>query len=149
MQLMNLLKKREVIEKSQSEHNIPQPDLEHTQPHQPIEKNEGLIYDTELENTLKNMKNNTSPIQTYEDPEHGWMWNGYPNKILGGTEVEVNGKKYNVIPGIQNLLVNTSYNTIKSTNDKDRVVFRDMLQKIDYYNQKPTKGRLTGRDKDI
>ena len=40
----------EVIKKSQPENNIPQPAIEHT-PHQPIEINEGVIYDTELENT--------------------------------------------------------------------------------------------------
>ena len=34
-------------------------------------------------------------------------------------------------------------------NDQDKVVFRDMLQKIEYFNHKPTKGRLSGRDKYI
>ena len=46
----------EVIEKSQPENNIPQPAIEHTPHLQRIEKIEGVIYDTELENTLKNMK---------------------------------------------------------------------------------------------
>ena len=39
------------------------------------------------------MKNKTGSFQTYEDQEHGWMWNGYPIKILGGTEVETKDKK--------------------------------------------------------
>ena len=51
-----------------------------------------MIYDTELENTLKNMKNNTGFFHTFEDREHGWMWNGYPVKIIGETEVELNDK---------------------------------------------------------
>ena len=46
----------EVIEKSQPEKKLPQPAIEHTQPHQPIENYEGVIFDTELENTLRNMK---------------------------------------------------------------------------------------------
>ena len=46
----------EVIEKSQPENNIPQTSIEHTTPHQPIETDEGVVYDAELENTLKNMK---------------------------------------------------------------------------------------------
>ena len=46
----------EVIEKTQPENNKPQRANEHTPHHQPIEKKEGVIYDTELENTLKNMK---------------------------------------------------------------------------------------------
>ena len=99
----------EVIEKSQPENIIPQTAIENTPSPHPIENNESVIYDIELENTLKNMKNNTGPFQTYEDPEHGWMWKGYPIKVLGGLEVEVNDKKYNTPPGIQKVFVNTSY----------------------------------------
>ena len=57
----------EVIEKSQPENIIPQPAIEHTPPPQPIENNEGVIYDTKLENTRKIMTNNTGFFQTYED----------------------------------------------------------------------------------
>ena len=95
------------------------------------------------------MKINTVSSQTYEDPEHGWMWNGYPIKILGGTEVEINDKKDKITPGFQKILVNTSYKTAKSMNDLDKVVFGDMLQKKYYYNHKPTNGRTTGRDRCI
>ena len=80
----------EVIEKSQSENNIPQPSSERTPPHQPIENNEGVIYDTESEKTLKNMKSFTGSFKTIEDRERGWIWNGYPIEIPGGTEVEIN-----------------------------------------------------------
>ena len=31
--------------------------------------------------------------------------------------------------------------------DKDKVVFRDILQKTEYYSREPTKGRISGRDK--
>ena len=96
----------EVIEKSQPENNIPQPAFEHTP--QPIEKNEGVIYDTELENTLKNMTNNTGFFQTYEDQKHGWMWNGYLVKILSGTEVDIVDNKFNITPGFQKVLVDSS-----------------------------------------
>ena len=54
----------EVIEKSQPENNIPQPAIEHTPPRQPVENNEGVIYDTELENTLKNMRDKTGFFKT-------------------------------------------------------------------------------------
>ena len=33
--------------------------------------------------------------------------------------------------------------------DKDKLIFRDILQKTGYYNRKPTKGRLTGPDRYI
>ena len=31
--------------------------------------------------------------------------------------------------------------------DKDKFIFRDILQKSGYHNRKPTKGHLTGRDR--
>ena len=33
--------------------------------------------------------------------------------------------------------------------DSEKIVFRDILQKTDYYNRIPTKGRMSGRDKYI
>ena len=38
------------------------------------------------------MKTNTGSFQSTEDPQHGWMWNGFPVKMLGGTEVEISTK---------------------------------------------------------
>ena len=113
-------KLEKVNEKSQPENVIPQPAIEHTPHHQPIENIECVIYDTELE---KNMKNNTGFFQTFKDREHGWMWNGYPVKILGGTEVEINDKKFNITPGIQKVLADTSNIPLKMLNDQDRGIF--------------------------
>ena len=91
----------EGIEKTQPKNKTPQPAIEHTQLHQPIENIEGVIYDTELENTSKNTKNNTGFFETIEVREGGWIWNGYPIKKLGGTEVQINDNKLNITPGIQ------------------------------------------------
>ena len=66
-----IIKLGEVIEKSQTENIKHQTASENTSPPHAIEINEGVIYDTELENTLKNLKNITGPLQTYEDPEPG------------------------------------------------------------------------------
>ena len=94
---------RQTIKKSQPGNNIPQPAIELTPPHKVIEKNQEVIYDTELENTVKSMKNKTGFYQAYEDPEHSWMWNGFPNKRLGGKEVQINDEKYKKTPGIQKI----------------------------------------------
>ena len=85
---------REIIEKSQAKNIIPRPAFEHTPHHQPLENKEGVVYDTEIQNTLKNMKINTGFFQTFEDPENGWMWNEYPVKISCGTEVEIKYKNF-------------------------------------------------------
>ena len=61
----------EVIKKSPPENNVPQPAIEHTPHHHPLENIEGVIYDTELENTLNKVKNFTGFFRTFEDREHG------------------------------------------------------------------------------
>ena len=68
-------------------------------------------------------------FETYYDRERGWMMNGYVNKILRGSEVEINNKRYNIIPGIQKVLVDSEYKTAKSMIDMEKLVFKDMLQK--------------------
>ena len=120
----------EVTGKPQAEYNIHQPAIDHTQPHQPIENNEGVIYDTELENTMKIMKNNTGLLKTIEDQEPGWMWNGYPVEFLGGTEAQKNNKKFNITPGIQKVFVDSSYNTNKSMNDMDEKFLEIIWKKL-------------------
>ena len=90
------------------ENNKLQPAIEHTLPPEPKEFNGVVIYDTELEITLKNMKNNTGFFQSFEDQEHGWMWNGYLDKILGGTEVQINVNIFNITTGNEKVLVGSS-----------------------------------------
>ena len=51
-----------------------------------MENNEGVVFDVELENTLKNITGNTGLFETDYDLESGWMWSGYPNKISNGTQ---------------------------------------------------------------
>ena len=143
----------DIIEKNKTPQlaieNTSQPAIENTPTPQPSENNEGTIYDVELENTLNKLTNNTGFFKTYHDPQHGWMTNNHPIKMLKGTMVEINEDKYNISPGIRKVLVDQTYDTAKSMTDKDKLIFRDVLQKTGYYNRKPTKGRLTGRDRYI
>ena len=90
-----------------------------------------MVYDVELESTLKNMENNTSFFKTHHDPQRGWIINIHPNKLIRGTEVEINDRKNNITPGIQKVFTDTSYNTAKTMSDTEKVVFRDILQKTD------------------
>ena len=62
------------------ENNTPQLAIENTPIHQPIEDNEGRVYDVELENTLNKMTDNTGFLKTHYDSQHGWMLNKIPNK---------------------------------------------------------------------
>ena len=69
--------------------------------------------------------------------------------MLRGTNVEINENKFNISPGIQKVLVDQSHDTAKSLTDKDKLSFRDILEKTGYYNRTPTKSQLTGRDRYI
>ena len=102
-----------------------QPAIENTPIHQPIEDNEGRVYDFELENTLNKMTDNTGFFKTHYDSQHGWILNNIPIKSSGSTEVEIKNKKYNITQGFQNVLTIKTYNTAKSINDNDKIVFRD------------------------
>ena len=56
--------------------------------------------------------------------------------------------KINMITrGLQKVFTDQTYDTTKSMTDMEKIVFRDILLKTGYYNRKPTKGHLTGRDK--
>ena len=68
-------------------------------------------------------------FKTNEDPERGWMWNIYPNKTLGGTEVEILDKNYIITPSIRKVLLDSSYNSAKSIDDMIKVVFRYIYYK--------------------
>ena len=118
---------RDVIKKLQPE--TPQLAIENTPVRPPIENNEGVIYDVELENTIKNMRDNTGFFKTHEDPQSGWMLNDQPIKMLRGTEVEINGNKYNIAPGLQKVFTDKSYDTAESMNDMEKIVFRYILTK--------------------
>ena len=75
------------------------------------------------------MSDNTGFFKTYQYPQRGWMMNNHPIKMLRGTKVEINGNKYNISPGIRKVLVDQSYDTAKSMTDKDKLIFRYILQK--------------------
>ena len=95
------------------------------------------------------MKYNTGFFTTHYDPQRGWMLNNYPIKMSGGTNVKISGNKYDITPGLQKVFTDTKYETAKSMSDTEKVVFKDILSKTNYYNRKFTKGKMSGRDRYI
>ena len=127
----------DVIKKPQQE--TPQLAIENIPTNQPIENNESVIYDVELEKTLSKMKDNTGFFKTHRDPQRGWLLNNYPIKMLRGTKVRINENKSDLTPGLQKVFTNQSYETVKSMNDIENLVFGDIFQKlviISAYQQK-------------
>ena len=113
----------DVIKKSQTE--TPQLTIENTPNHQPIENNQdetqpGVLYDVELEDTLKNMKNNIGFFIIEETNDGNLFWNGFPIEKTGSSKLKINKKIYNITPGIQKVLTDTTNIPIKKLNDQDR-----------------------------
>ena len=98
--------------------------------HQPRENNEAVIYDVEKGNTLNKMKDKTGFFKIYHHPQRGWMINTYPIKLVEGTKVQIDGNEYDITSGLQKVFTIKSYETANSMNDMEKVIFRDILQKI-------------------
>ena len=86
------------------------------------------------------MTTNTGFFKTYYDRERGWIWSGYPVKMLGGTEVEINDKKINITQGIQNVFTQTSNIPLKKLNNQEREIYINILETLDFENYKPKSG---------
>ena len=78
----------------------------------------------------------TGFFKTYHDPEYGWMLNGYPIKIIRGTEIEINDKKINITPGIRKIFTETSNIPVKQLNDEDREIYNNTLKTLDFATYK-------------
>ena len=128
----------DVIKESQQE--TPQPAIEHTLLPRPIENNEGLIYDVELENTLKNMTINNGFFKTYFDRERGWNWNGHTVKMIPGTEVKINDKVFNITPKLQKVFNQTSNIPLKKLNDQDWEIYKIFLETLNFKKYVPKSG---------
>ena len=108
--------------------------MENSPTHHPIEHNQRVIYDVELENTLNNMTTNTGFLKTYNDRERGWMGNGNPIKVLRGTEVEINDKNFNVTPNLQKVFTQTSIIPLKKLNDQEWEIYKNILETYNLEN---------------
>ena len=144
-------KKLEVIKESQPKTpqlaiaNTQTPAIENTTTSQslPIENERiqpGVIYETSLENTLSNMKNNSGFFIIEETDDGEIFWNGFPVEKMGGNRLKINGKIHNITPSIQKVLAETSNIPLKKLNDKDNDIFINILESLDFENYKAIRG---------
>ena len=133
-------KKLEVVIK---ENNIPQLAVENTHSALPIENEQiqpGITYDTSLENTLSNMENNIGFINIEERDNGDIIWNGFPVEKMVGKKLNINVKIYDINPGIQKALIDTSNISMKKLNDEDRDIVNKILESVDFKNYKAKRG---------
>ena len=86
------------------------------------------------------MKDNTGFFKTYHGPQRGWMWNGYPVKMLGGTEVEINDKNFNITPNLGKVFTQTSNIPLKKLDDQEWEIYKKILKTLNSENHKSKSG---------
>ena len=130
----------EVIEKSQPENIIPQPAIEHTPAPQPIENNEGLIYDVELENRISNMKKQKRFFNIQERNNGDITWNGFPVEKIGGKKLKIDEDVYNTSDDLQSVFTITSNIPLKKSNDEDMEKYKNVLKNLGFKIYKAIRG---------
>ena len=123
--------------------NTPRITLEKTHNALPIvieQIHSGVKYDPSLEKTLNNMKNNTGFF--IEERDNGdIIWNGFPVEKNGGIRLKIKEKIYDITPGIQKVLTDTSNIPMKKLNEKDREILNNILESLDFENYKAKRGK--------
>ena len=70
-----------------------------------------------------------------------FFWKGFPNEKLGGNKLKTNEKIFNITPSIQKVITDTSIIPLKKLNDKDREIFNNVLESLDFENYKAIRGQ--------
>ena len=128
------------IENTQTQPETPQAAIENTLAPQPVENNEGVIYDVELENTLNNMKNIAGFFKIEERDNGDIFWNGFQVEKIGGNKNKIHENVFDITRDIQKVLTDTSNIPNKKLNDQDRKIFNNILESLDFKNYKPVRG---------
>ena len=128
------IKKIAEVLQSKSEDVTRQLAIKNTQPQPPIQNtwddtHPGIIYDTSLENTLSDMKNNFFKI--VENQNGHIFWNGIKLKKLGDTKIQLgDGDEDDFIESIQDGILNKTL--FKNLNDKDILILNYMMEALNF-----------------
>ena len=125
------------------ESNIPQLAIENTQTELPIENEQihlDVLYDTSLENTLSNLKNQKGFFNIEERDNGDIIWNGFPVEKMAGNELKIFEDIYNISDNLQNVFTDTSNIPLKKLIGKDRQVYKNVLESLNFKNYKAILG---------
>ena len=70
------------------------------------------------------------------------MWNGYPVEMLGGTEIEIDDKNFNITPNLLKVFTQTSNIPLKKLYDQEWEIYKKILETLNFENYKPKSGEI-------
>ena len=68
------------------------------------------------------------------------IWKEIPVEKTGGNKLIIKEEIYNMTPGIQNIIIDTSNITLKKLRDKDREISNNNLESLEFENYKAIRG---------
>ena len=76
------------------------------------------------------MTSNTGFFKTCYDNQRGWMWNGYPVKMLRGIEIKIKDKEIKITPNLQKVFTQTSNVPLKKLNVQEWEIYENIKTQI-------------------
>ena len=99
-----------------------------------------MIYDVDLENTLPNIKKQKWFFNVKARDNGDIIRNGFPVEKIGGNKLKINDKIYKISDDLQNVFTDTSNVPLKKLNDKDREIYKNISESLDFENYKAIRG---------
>ena len=86
------------------------------------------------------MKNKIGFFNIEENDNGDIIWNGFLVEKVGGNKLKINEKIYDITPGFQKVLTDTSNIPMTKINYNDREVFTNILESLDVDKYKAIRG---------
>ena len=101
-----------------------------------IQEYNSSLPDTLFDDTLNKMKSNIGFFNIEENDDGNIFWNGFPIEKMGGNKLKTNEKVFEIPKSIQKVFIDTSDKSIKMLNEKDKEIFNDILENLNFNKYK-------------
>ena len=101
-----------------------------------IQEYNSSLPDTLFDDTLNKMKSNIGFFNIEENDDGNIFWNGFPIEKMGGNKLKINEKVFKIPKSIQKVFIDTSDKSIKMLNEKDKEIFNDILENLNFNKYK-------------
>ena len=86
------------------------------------------------------MENDIGFFNIEERVNGDFIWNRFPVEEIGGNKLKTKEKIFDITPGIQKVITDSSNVSMANLNVRDREVFTNVLESLDVDNYKAIRG---------